>query len=575
VNRRPLIAGAATLIVTAVLAIQAFSLATEGAPSPITRNADPCAVVIMASADAPVMGELMPGDRVDLRASSREARWYFTSPTSRVGETFSVNALRGNANVQAHVAIAQAAPVSSWLVGIIVKAIIFLVGLLVLWRGRDLPSLFFGISSLCIAIPIYPSPSGLSSPSAQISLFIVTSVFAEIAALCLYLMVEQLARNVVSPRALQISRMIVVAATALLLIDDVIFPLQRVSSGCVTVPLRALHLPAYMAVLLAMLVVLTIGYVRSKGEARQRLRWIYFSTAVGFSGVLVYIAAQLVGRPIPAYPVTDVTAVAIPLGYSYAILRHRVIDVGFVVNRAIVFTATSSVVFGVFALLSALIDRAAIGAQLGLVLDVALALVVAFGFKALQDRFDALVDRLFYRRKYEAETALKRLAEEAQFTQEPHSLAKRTASELCQYLGASAAAVYEEAPSGYHLLEAAGVNSYPSLVSVDDAAFVRMRTHLHGVDLTELTSALGPGSAFPLVAHARLTGAIACAPRASEEPYDPDERKTVTSLARELAVTLETMRARASLELVQALGSGLIDPEAARVKAQQLLESDS
>src|SRR5207253_4858266 len=152
---------------------------------------------------------------------------------------------------------------------------------------------------------------------------------------------------------------VVFVGTAIGVLDNIISPVSRVQTGCVNPVLAIAHPAAYMAVLAAMLTSLTITYFHSSGEMRRRLRWIYASTFVGFTGVLAYLGGQLLNRPIPAYPVINVTAVAIPIGYAYAILRHRVIDVGFAINRAIVFTAMTTLVVIAFALLSSGLERLA------------------------------------------------------------------------------------------------------------------------------------------------------------------------------------------------------------------------
>ena len=86
---------------------------------------------------------------------------------------------------------------------------------------------------------------------------------------------------------------------------------------------------------LVMAGVLAATYLRARGERKQRVRWVFWSTLVGFTGVIVWTIW-------PSLQIAVLTSIAIPIGYAYAILRHRVIDVSFVVNRAIVFTVVTT-----------------------------------------------------------------------------------------------------------------------------------------------------------------------------------------------------------------------------------------
>jgi GAF domain-containing protein len=112
-------------------------------------------------------------------------------------------------------------------------------------------------------------------------------------------------------------------------------------------------------------------------------------------------------------------------------------------------------------------------------------------------------------------------------------------------------------------------------VNIDDPAFVRLRTYLRDVDLSDVDSALaGSGIAFPLAVQGRLNGALVVGPRESEEAYDPDERSIVRALAVRVAATLEALRAREHAELVKAIADGTIGADEARARAKTLLSEE-
>jgi hypothetical protein len=370
-------------------------------------------------------------------------------------------------------------------------------------------------------------------------------------------------------------RTIVIAGIALGIADNIFSTISRVQTGCVNPLLAVAHPIAYMVVLAVTLVALTLAYFRSSGETRARLRWIYVSTFVGFTGVLAYLGGQVLNRPIPAYPVMNVTAVAIPIGYAYAILRHRVIDVGFAINRAIIFGAMTTLVVAAFALLSGVLERAAVGPSEGVALQVAVALVIALSFNALQKRVESVIDQIFFRAKHRAEAALTQLADEVPFMHGDDVMLERVVATIRAQLGASGVAVFHGHPGRDYVRERSDGSPFPDTVPVDDPAFVRLRTYLRDVDLSDVESALASsGVAFPLAVQGGLSGAIVVGPRRSEEAYDPDERAVVRALAVRVAGTLEALRAREHARLVKAIADGSIGADEARARAKMLLSED-
>jgi hypothetical protein len=396
---------------------------------------------------------------------------------------------------------------------------------------------------------------------------------AEVAAFALYLLLEGFARGLLAARTLRITRTVVIVALAIAAVDDIASTTQRMATGCVLPLIRNLHFPAYMLALVMTLTVLTAAYLQARGEQQLRLRWIFWSTVVGYSGVLIYIASVLLARPVPSYPISEGTAVVIPLGYAYAILRHRVIDVAFVVNRAIVLSIITSLIFAVFTILSKVIEYAAVGEGAGITLQLLGALTIAIFFERLRRFVEVAVSRAFFRRKHDAEAALRTLIEEAPFISDEGGLLKRAVAEVRRQLGPASAAIYREdlIRGGFRLAELDGEQIFPRHCERDDPAFVRLRATMRECHLVDVPSALAFGEiAIPLGLAGRFDGALVCASRQTGEPYDPDEIALLGSLARQLSVVLETMRARASEDLVDALAAGLVDPDSARERARAI-----
>jgi hypothetical protein len=151
---------------------------------------------------------------------------------------------------------------------------------------------------------------------------------------------------------------------------------------------------------------------------RQQTKWVIFGFAtamVGFSAILVFYSfVPAIGRS--AGPLGEMIAetllygfiLLIPLSIGVAILRSRLYDIDVLINRTLVYgslTATLALVYlGSVAALQ-YVFRAFTGGDSQLVI-VASTLTIAALFQPLRRRVQGLIDRRFYRRKYDARETL-------------------------------------------------------------------------------------------------------------------------------------------------------------------------
>jgi hypothetical protein len=155
---------------------------------------------------------------------------------------------------------------------------------------------------------------------------------------------------------------------------------------------------------------------------RQQTKWVVFSLAFVavpsqiISGFLPLIWPEL-NAPGSLYRLTAVLSLAlfwmpISLGVGIAILRARLYDIDLLINRALVYgslTAILALVYVVGVIGSQTVaDRLthAPGSTSSPIVIVATTLGIVALFRPLRGRLQALIDRRFYRRKYDAEKTL-------------------------------------------------------------------------------------------------------------------------------------------------------------------------
>ena len=154
----------------------------------------------------------------------------------------------------------------------------------------------------------------------------------------------------------------------------------------------------------------------SSPKQRQQTKWIVFSLAI------LFIIGFLIVGPILVFPSLGqsdslyqlfsgfignyLVASLIPVSFAIALLRYRLWDVDILINRALVYGSLTALLallyFGLILALQSLVNALiGHGSQSPLVI-VASTLIIAALFHPLRRRLQALIDRRFYRKKYDA-----------------------------------------------------------------------------------------------------------------------------------------------------------------------------
>jgi hypothetical protein len=179
-------------------------------------------------------------------------------------------------------------------------------------------------------------------------------------------------------------------------------------------------LPLLPLCMLASALSLLLRYRRSGGEERQQIKWIAFAASVV---VVLYAVAMIASFVFPEEAWTTAGSVwwlnlltyvvlasftLVPIAVGIAVLKYRLYDIDLLINRALVYgplTAMLALVYfgGVVGLQATL---RGLTSQESTLAVVASTLVIAALFNPLRRGVQGLVDRRFYRRKYDAAKTL-------------------------------------------------------------------------------------------------------------------------------------------------------------------------
>jgi hypothetical protein len=160
---------------------------------------------------------------------------------------------------------------------------------------------------------------------------------------------------------------------------------------------------------------LFMRYRRSGREERQQIKWIAFAAALVALGFLTLLVTEVLFAPGgtgPTRPLwgklfedaVTLSYAGIPVAMGFAILRYRLYDIDIVINRTLVYGSLTTMLvtlyFGSVVFLQ-YASRILTGGDSQLAV-VASTLVIAALFNPLRRRIQNLIDRRFYRNKYDA-----------------------------------------------------------------------------------------------------------------------------------------------------------------------------
>ena len=531
------------------------------------------AYIVHARSDLPLPPGLRDGDVLaakEMTAAGRAAAEFNIAVPADTTLDFAV--VRDGRVVQVPVTTRVVAPAPfkrfrNWVAALFVIPLLSVMTLLAIWRGHGRASVGLGTFAMYALVG-----SGLMNivTGPSVSFWLNEAVYTGqflVALPALYVMVEAFADSGLSTRL----RLFMRSATVVLALAGMLTGLNPVAFTVFALTVPAALDTAQLAIsafaISIPLLTLLSGYRKADHESRLRIRWVLWSTAL-LLAMIVAMSAISEDRHPYAFQLVHSARWLVLLGYLYAALRNRLVDVSFVVNRAVLYAAITALLFGIFSLLELGLHELAVGDRLSWALQAIAALLLAMALSPLHRRLEHGLERILFRRQRQAIASLRGFAAECAFVEQERRLLEIAADKLIPHC--EAVAIYERASSGFALRTSRG-RSWPEMIDADDLAFVALRAQRREVDLHQLGSAMAPESlAFPMMIAEQLAGAIVCRPCAGER-FAPDVRAALGELAHNLGTSLYILRYREQARLVTDIAAGRIDQSAARSRAMTMI----
>jgi signal transduction histidine kinase len=250
---------------------------------------------------------------------------------------------------------------------------------------------------------------------------------------------------------------------------------------------------------------------------RQQTKWIAFGFAVAVAGYLIGMLPNVFAGflpPAPAEAVNDIATyllaagafLLMPAAVAVAVLRYHLWDIDVIISRAILYSALSITLIGLYVLVAGGIG-ALLPGRFDPVLSFAAAGLIAVLFAPLRARLQRGINRLLFGERDEPYAVLARLGRRLESTLAPEAVLPAIVQTVAEALKLPYAAI----------------------------------TLREGPAVEAGTPVANPAE-FPLIYQQDVVGRLLVAPRAGEERFSPSDHRLLDDLARQAGVAVHALQ---------------------------------
>lgn len=301
-----------------------------------------------------------------------------------------------------------------------------------------------------------------------------------------------------------------------------------------------------MAATILSMFALYVSWRRSSGPTAERLAWIGVCmgaiTATYFLTNLNRMADIVSETELSA--VTFVVVVIAYAGFAYAMLRHRLFDVGFVVNRALVFTIISTFLLLVFSVTEWGVDKLLHfqGREKNILFDAAVAMAIILSFHRIQHWVSHKVDHIFYHHWYESAETLRHFIERAVHVTDVATLREKYAHAIQAFSGADSVAIYASDTDENFTIRFSTQTLVPARLEHHYDVVLELKHTHKAVELDGHLPLLPGEFAFPMLARGRVSGVLLLGTKRNGQQLRPDELLLLTKCVFGLGLAMESLR---------------------------------
>lgn len=290
---------------------------------------------------------------------------------------------------------------------------------------------------------------------------------------------------------------------------------------------------------------------------RNRLRYLILGFAI------ILFVSLINFTPLGKYPIDIVGNSITALIISYAILRHQLLEIKVIVRKSILYSVPTIIIGTIyFLIISLAFNLITTYSEIEIFgLSLFVAILTALVAQPFRDKAQSIIDRLFFREKYDSSLMLQRLSSRTALVLDLEQVTNMILKDLTETLHIKNAAFFlkREKGAGYYLSSQIGLEPFIKIrMSENNPIALWLSSHKDVLRKNELN--LHPyfkslwrkerddleklnGELFiPLLVKTELVGIFVIGQKRSEQGYSQDDQLTLTTLANQTAVAIENAR---------------------------------
>ncbi len=309
-----------------------------------------------------------------------------------------------------------------------------------------------------------------------------------------------------------------------------------------------------LAVLIAGVAIFLTTFFGARDLERHKIKWV----VLGLLCAVIPAAATLLsweGRldaPVWIFNVLNLLLIPLPLTVAYAVIRHRVIDVRFVLSRSLAIGAIASVVAIVVAGTDWLFSTRLTSSRFEGAAYVGIALLVGFSLNAAIQWLGRMMDALFFRRWSQTQEQAEAIARDLKHAASPAEVREPLTAGIGRALSLASAALFERIESGGFVRTSSFGWPRGTIwhILADDPLARRASergrvAHVENVKWNEGDVPAGvarPISMVSIVAGRGVAAILLCGAHEDGTAIDPDEQRIIRNLAADASIVFQMTR---------------------------------
>jgi len=290
---------------------------------------------------------------------------------------------------------------------------------------------------------------------------------------------------------------------------------------------------------------------------RKQIEIMLYGTAVslGLPCLFYFVPTLLFGNSFPYAEFVGLLVIFWPIILAYVVVKHRLMNIDFIIKRSVSYALISGFVVSVYVLLVIVVGQVVLnlsGATSQFVTILATLLIAAL-FSPVKDRIQNFVDRRFYPSRFSYREAIRNFGHELVNVLDLQTLLDTLSAFLTQTMQIRPVAIYWQVPSAdlYKIKQTDGTFSAPPSFRATDSVVERLKQKKALVDFSVLKKEMltDEGTApwrrlktelvLPLLARGKVVGFLSLGPKDDNEPYFNEDLDLLQSLNDRINISLE------------------------------------